>query len=119
MTAPAAVSVFNPLDWILSLDNTVVATSRDVAAAFGRNHRDVLRAIDNLNCSAEFRHRNYTETSYAASRRRTFRAIDISRDGFVLLIMGFTGRCACEIKEAYIAEFNAAACAARTTGAVQ
>lgn len=39
------------------VNNQVVVSSRMVAERFGKRQSDVLRAINNLDCSAEFRER--------------------------------------------------------------
>ena len=84
----------------------VVANSRDVAAAFGKRHADVLRSIDDLDCSAEFNQRNFASVDYQDAKGEMRRSVDLTRDGFVFLVMGFTGREAAKFKEAYILAFN-------------
>jgi len=88
----------------------VVASSGDVAVAFGKRHDHVLRAIDDLECSSEFRLLNFGETYVERSGPNgatiRSRAYDLTRDGFVFLVMGFTGREAAKFKEAYILAFN-------------
>jgi Rha family phage regulatory protein len=91
-------------------EGRVVANSRDVAEAFGKQHAHVLRAIDDLDCSPQFRASNFGLTVVREKVGATFRelrAFDLTRDGFVFLVMGFTGREAARFKEAYIAAFNA------------
>lgn len=93
---------------VLSVKNdTVVANSRDVAAYFDKRHADVLRAVDGLECSIEFTERNFAFSAYIDSTGRELRSIDMTKDGFVFLAMGFTGPKAAAFKEAYIAQFNA------------
>ena len=41
------------------VDGHVTTTSLDVARDFGRLHKNVLRAIDDLGCSPEFYERNF------------------------------------------------------------
>ena len=89
-------------------DDQVLTNSRDVAEFFGKNHRDVLRAIDRLECSAEFTQRNFAQTPYIEPQNgQTYRSINIAKDGLAFLVMGFTGKDAARFKEAYIARFNA------------
>ena len=83
--------------------------SRLVAKKFKRTHGDVLRAFDNLKCSADFIQRNFAPIEYVDGRCRTQRAITMTKDGFVMLAMGFTGQEAVAFKEAYINAFNAMA----------
>lgn len=86
-----------------------VTNSRDVATFFGKNHADVLRDIDNLRHQIPDRGvSNFAETPYVHPQNgQTYRAFDMTRDGFTLLAMGFTGDKALQFKLAYIAEFNA------------
>ncbi|MDR3354500.1 MAG: phage regulatory protein/antirepressor Ant [Synergistaceae bacterium] len=88
----------------------VVVSSRDVAKAFDREHKNVLRDIRGLNCSEEFRRLNFELTMQTvampkgASREDKFYLM--TRDGFVILVMGYTGETAMRFKEEYIREFN-------------
>lgn len=94
---------------VYTRDGEVLANSEDVASYFGKRHADVLRSIDNLDCSAEFRERNFaltTKRRQVGSLTREIRSFDMTKDGFTFLAMGFTGREAAAFKEAYIAEFN-------------
>lgn len=72
------------------------ANSRDVADFFGKLHKDVLRAIDRLDCSEKFRSLNFEESFLGVETgrgaHRIFRAFDMTKDGFAFLAMGFTGR---------------------------
>lgn len=88
------------------IDGQVKTTSVAIAELFGKNHKDVLRAIDNLECSTEFAGRNFALSSYRGMDNAGVRCFDITRDGMVFLIMGFTGQNAAMFKEAYILAFN-------------
>lgn len=81
-------------------------SSLKVAERFGKNHRDVLRAIQNLGCPTEFTERNFALSEYTDSTGRKLPSYDITRDGFALLAMGFTGPEAMKWKVAYIDAFN-------------
>ena len=91
----------------ISGGNRLITTSLAVSHHFGRNHKDVLRAIENLDCSHEFNRRNFTPISYQDGRGRKKPAYEITRDGFMFLCMGFTGSAAAVWKERYINAFNA------------
>ena len=92
----------------LAVNNGIVTTtSNEVAVNFGKRHDTVLRAIDNLECSPEFTHRNFAASDYLDPTGRTLRAFTLTRDGFAFLCMGFTGKEAAQWKEKYIAAFNA------------
>lgn len=81
-------------------------TSIQVAEHFGKRHTDVLRAIDKLDCSDEFRRRNFASAEYLDEQRKPRKNFAMTRDGFAFLCMGFTGKEAAAWKERYIAAFN-------------
>lgn len=81
--------------------------SRTVAGVFGKEHAHVLRDIENLDCSQEFRESNFGFSKYkVAGQKRSYPCYNMTKDGFVFLVMGFTGAKAAEFKEKYIAAFN-------------
>ncbi len=84
-----------------------VVSSLDVADTFGKEHARVLRDIRELDCSNEFRLGNFAESSYINSQNKKQPMYLITRDGFTLLVMGYTGDKAMKFKEAYIKQFNA------------
>ena len=71
-----------------------------------RSHSDVLRDIDNLNCSKEFTERNFALSSYKDASGKSNKMQYMTRDGFTILVMGYTGEKAMKFKEAYINQFN-------------
>ncbi|ECZ6617465.1 transcriptional regulator [Salmonella enterica] len=83
-----------------------VTTSVAVAEYFRKMHKDVLKKIDNLDCSAEFNERNFAPVDYTDAKVEKRPAYQITKNGFVFLVMGFTGKKAAAFKEAYIAEFD-------------
>lgn len=87
-------------------DGALKTNSRFVAEVFGRRHDDVLKAARNLECSEEFRLRNFAESSYLNAQNKEQPMVEMTFDGFTMLVMGFTGAKAMAFKEAYIAEFN-------------
>lgn len=97
------------------VDGHPAATSLQIAEHFGKNHRDVLRAIDNLDCSPEFSERNFALAGYLDEQGKPRKSYTLTRDGFVFLCMGFTGKEAAAWKEKYIAAFNAMEARLRTT----
>lgn len=88
-------------------EELATCTSLDVAETFGKPHDKVMRDIRELGCSPEFNAANYGDISYIDSRGRSQKAVVMTRDGFVLLVMGYTGDLAMKFKEAYIKQFNA------------
>jgi Rha family phage regulatory protein len=87
----------------------VFADSRDVAAFFGKEHRNVLRDIEGLLKSEHtLSLRHFVVSSYVNEQNgQTYRSYDMTRDGFTLLAMGFTGAKALKFKLSYIEAFNA------------
>lgn len=85
-------------------------TSKLIAEKFGKNHKDILRSIRELECSANFSQRNFTLTSEDIAQPkggvRKEPIYFLTRDGFVFLAMGFTGKKAALWKEKYISAFN-------------
>lgn len=91
----------------------VLTNSLLVAEKFCKEHGDVLKAIDALvdklsenQCEGYF-----AETSIDVPQPnggvRNSRVVVMNRDGFTLLVMGFTGKKALQFKLEYIAAFNA------------
>ena len=102
-----------PTDQELSLvaveNEHAVTTSLRVAEVFGKQHKDVLRAVKSLDCSEEFRERNFalSKIDYQNGNiKKQLPMYYITRDGFMFLVMGFTGKTAAKWKEAYIKAFN-------------
>ncbi|AMR34190.1 hypothetical protein A0256_23420 [Mucilaginibacter sp. PAMC 26640] len=91
-------------------NNQTVTTSKLVAQAFDKQHYHVLRDIEALECSASFRESNFgfilSFSDLGHGRKREDKSYSITRDGFVFLAMGYTGKRAAEFKEAYIKAFN-------------
>jgi Rha family phage regulatory protein len=84
-------------------------SSLDIARHFDKAHKDVLRSIDRIieETGQEFGGRNFTLSSYITEQSKQLRCFDMTRDGFALLVMGFTGPSAMQWKLKYIEAFNA------------
>lgn len=97
------------LPTLMLKDGHPVATSQAIAADFGKQHKDVLKAIKNLECSEAFTKRNFAlcfeNSELQNGKPQPF--YTMTRDGFMFLCMGFTGPKAAQWKEWYIAAFNA------------
>lgn len=81
-------------------------TSLKIADVFGKRHDHVLRAIQNLQCSAEFTALNFGASEYTDKTGRKLPMYTITRDGFAFLASGFTGKEAAQWKEKFIEAFN-------------
>lgn len=84
----------------------IVADSRALAERFKKRHDNVLRVYDRLNCSDEFRLLNFEESEFLDHRGKVRRYVTMTKDGFALLAMSFTGAEAMRFKEDYIRAFN-------------
>lgn len=84
-----------------------VVSSLDIAETFGKEHFHVLRDIRELECSEEFRQSNFGLSYYVNEQNKKQPMYYVTRDGFTILAMGYTGEKAMRFKEAYIKQFNA------------
>lgn len=103
----------NPQALVTSYNGVLVADSLEVAERFGKSHKNVLQTIDNLvtSLAAEFSATNAEPESYFIpsdyqNRGKTYKKYLLTRDGFSLLVMGFTGPAALHWKLLYIEAFN-------------
>lgn len=86
-----------------------LTNSKLVAEVFGKEHRDVTKAIRNLlkgsaqNCAVL---EMFSESTYLNEQNKLQPMYVMNQDGFTLLAMGFTGSKAMEFKLKYIAAFN-------------
>lgn len=89
-------------------DRRAMCSSLDVAAHFGKRHKDVLKAIKNRmrDCSAGFTGRNFAPSEYIDPTGRKLPVYNLTRDAFMMVAMGFTGREAAQWREMYIMAFN-------------
>lgn len=86
-------------------EERLVTTSLKVAEVFEKEHKNVLQSIENLmaeKSAAKF----FRETTYK-NRGKEYPMYEMDRDGFSLLVMGFTGDKALQWKIKYIEAFNA------------
>lgn len=102
-----------PKDAIIFNHNQIRTNSLKVAEAFGKRHDNVLRNIKSLECSEEFRSLNFeesqTEQKMPTGGTKLIPMWEMRKDGFMFIVMSFTGKKAAMIKEAYINAFNAMA----------
>lgn len=98
-------------------EERLITTSLKVAETFTykdeegkqytREHKSVLRAIRELNCSEKFRGEHFAPSEYVDVRGKKQPCMEMDRDGFTLLVMGFSDPKSMYFKEKYIEEFNA------------
>jgi Rha family phage regulatory protein len=90
-----------------SEEGQVVTTSLLVAETFGKAHDKVMRDIEKLSCSDEFRAANFGDSSYVSQQNKELPMCIMTKDGFTFLVMGYTGKKAGKFREEYIKAFNA------------
>lgn len=93
------------------MKDIVRANSLMVAKMFNKTHQHVLRDIAKITesksgLSEEFRVHNFVKSSYKDSTGRKLPCYDMTRDGFTVIVMGYTGQRAMRFKETYIRRFN-------------
>lgn len=86
--------------------DTARVNSLFVAKFFEKDHKNVLADIRNLECSDEFSRLNFQPSNYTDERGKKQPCIDMTRDGFTFLAMGYRGKKAAYFKELYIKKFN-------------
>lgn len=95
------------------VDNRPATTSLDIAEHFDKRHTDVMRSIRNLctDLPTDVRERNFAPTFRTVAgpnnSERQEEFFTVYFDGFILLVMGYTGKKALAMKLAYIEAFNA------------
>lgn len=100
----------NDLSEFVTLSDTTLTTdSKRVAKHFKKRHGTVLRAFDRLGCDPDFSQRNFVSAMELDAQGKPRRIVRMTKNGFVLLAMGFTGAEAMKMKVAYIDAFDAMA----------
>ena len=106
------------MDYINEMDNLVasidvkeykgqiVVSSREVANNFEKQHKHVLESIENIKAENSAETKMFIESSYKAGTGKNYKEYLLTKDGFSLLVMGFTGQKALEWKLKYIDAFN-------------
>ncbi|MDU7070037.1 Rha family transcriptional regulator [Campylobacter ureolyticus] len=86
----------------------IFTNSLQIAEVFEKRHADVLRVIENLP-NDDFRQRNFAPSSEVRKNGvfdKETKLYNLTRDGFSLLVMSFTGEKAYKWKTEYIKAFN-------------
>lgn len=78
-----------------------------VAKKFGKDHRHILDAVRRIKSEApDFWRANFSASNYRL-RGKDYECYNMTRDGFSMIAMGFTGSKALQWKVSYINAFNA------------
>lgn len=103
-----ALLLSDPIPSVSLHDGRPATTSLEVARFFGKQHQHVIRDITGLtdNCPESFSASNFGRASYLDEQAKNRPMYIIHRDGFMLLVMGYTGKKALALKLAYIEAFN-------------
>ncbi|EGH5854596.1 Rha family transcriptional regulator [Campylobacter coli] len=100
------LAVINGVDVELEVvDNAVYTTSLSVAEVFNKNHKNIIRKINEFP-KDNFTKLNFEPSKYIDSTGRILPCYKITRDAFSLLVMGFTGEKAYKWKIEFIKAFN-------------
>ena len=91
------------------VDGVPMVSSKHISDAFEKTHRHVLRDIAGLlkDVSVDFGESNFGLSEYTSLQNKKLPCYMMTRDGFALLAMGFTGKKALAWKVKYIQAFNA------------
>lgn len=92
---------------VLNLNGVGKVSSLVVAEKFGKRHDNVLRSIQQMEMDKEFALLNFEESKYRYKDNRLMPIYYMTKDGFILLVMGFKGKKAMDLKVKYIKAFNA------------
>lgn len=92
-------------------NDTARVDSLFIASAFEKNHKEVLRdirriTVDDSGLSDEFRQWNFVMSHYNNNHNKEQTLYYLTRDGFTMLVMGYTGTKEMKSKEMYIKRFN-------------
>ncbi|HCQ2392747.1 TPA: Rha family transcriptional regulator [Escherichia coli] len=108
MNNHSVIPAFDFREMVQAKNGEVVTTSRKIAKYFSKRHGDVLRKIEQVkaDCSREFSQRNFASADYIDEQGKVRPMYSLTKDGWIMVVMGFTGKAAAAIKESYIAAFN-------------
>lgn len=105
-TKPTQITMFDAMSLLEFAHDRLYVSSLDVAHHFDKLHYNVLRSIEALECSQEFRTLNFEVSSYPTAQNKHLPMFRMTRDGFSMLVMSFTGAKAAYWRERYIQAFN-------------
>lgn len=104
------IKINNNIVEFTNKDEKVYVSSRDVAKVFEKRHDNIIRAVEQLP-NDDFRQLNFELSKYTkdlqdGSGVHSYKEYLLTRDGFSMLVMGFTGAKAYQWKKAFINAFN-------------
>lgn len=101
----------NPEYGLYEKDSQIFCDSLQIAETFNKRHTHILDTIAKLaepknGLSENFTQRNFALSSYKDNSGKQNKMYLLTKDGFAIVVMGFTGKKATTFKEAYIQRFN-------------
>ena len=93
-------------DLVIMKDQQAVTSSLQVAETFDKNHRDVMKRIRDLTAQNIAVGKMFIQSTYLNRQGHSQPMYYMNRDGFTLLVVGFTGKKALKFKMQYIEAFN-------------
>ncbi|MNG72816.1 Phage regulatory protein Rha [compost metagenome] len=100
----------SPEHFISAQNGHLITTSLAISEAFEKEHKDILRKIESLDIPENFSSAHFCahdqKVSTGKGAQRDSKIYRMTKDGFMLLVMGFTGKKAMAVKIAYINAFN-------------
>lgn len=108
MSNVVVIPEFNFQKMVMASDGKVFTTSKKIAEYFGKRHKNVLKKIKQTisDCPSEFAGLNFEPTDYIDKNGDIQPMYKLSKDGYMLLVMSFTGKSAMIIKIKFIQAFN-------------
>ena len=94
--------------FVQNKDSKTITTSEIVAKVFGKYHKHVIRDIREILEAGddEFNRTNFGLVEYIDKKGEKRPMFEMTKDGFMLLVMGYKTKKAMAIKIAYIKAFN-------------
>lgn len=111
MAKVKAITKLDDMGLFIDKTDEVLVDSRFVAETFGKNHYDVMRDIKNIldtedETVKEFTARNFAGCTYKGGNGKTLPCYVMTKEGFSMLVFGWTGDKAMRFKVAYINRFK-------------
>lgn len=91
---------------ITQFEDRIMVSSKEVAEKFGKDHRNVLRDIRELQVPDNFRLLNFEQGVELDCNGVDNPVFHMTRDGFTILAFGFTGKKALQWKLGFLEAFN-------------
>lgn len=108
MKQVTVIPKFDFKQMVMAINGQVITNSLKIASYFGKRHDNVLRKIRQVRseCPADFSALNFEEADFIDKNGDVQPVINMTKDGYILVVMGFTGKAATLIKVNYIQAFN-------------